>query len=160
MIIPDINLLLYAYDSSSQFHPGAVNWWEGCLSGAEPIGLPIVVALGFLRLGTHPRVFQKPMSPAEAIVHIRSWLEQPSVDVIEPGPDHLDGVMKLLEGIGTAGNLVTDAQIAALAIAYGAVLHTTDTDFQRFPDLRWHNPLTGISSRRPPRNRGPRNRNG
>ncbi len=147
MIIPDINLLLYAYDSESQFHSRAVAWWQECLSGTEVIGLPAIVAFGFMRVGTHARVFQKPMSAAEGAGHVRSWLTQPVVQIVEPGPDHVQRVLKSLEALGTAGNLVTDAQIADITIEQGAVLHTADSDFQRFPGLRWLNPITGVGSR-------------
>ena len=146
MIIPDINLLLYACDSSSPFHGKAAAWWQSCLSGTEPVGLPHVVVFGFVRIATNPRVFLNPMTPAEAAGHVRSWLEQPAVQVLEPGPDHIREVLKLLEGLGTAANLVSDAQMAALAIEHGAVLHTVDTDFMRFQDLRWFNPLTATGS--------------
>jgi len=151
VIIPDINLLLYAYDSASPFHARAVTWWQKCLSEDEPVGLPAVVAFGFVRIATHARVFQNPMTPGEAASHVRSWLAQPGVQMIEPGSDHAGKVLELLEALGTAGNLVTDAQIAALAMDQGAVLHTADADFLRFPGLRWFNPLTGRSSARLPR---------
>ena len=146
MIVSDVNLLLYAYDSDSPFHGKAVAWWQRCLSGPEPIGLPTAVVFAFMRIGTNARVFQKPMSVAEGAGHVRSWLAQPVVQVIDPGPDHVGHVLKLLERLGTGGNLVTDAQIAALAIEQGAILHTADADFQRVPGLRWLNPITGVSS--------------
>ena len=146
MIVSDINLLLYAYDSDSPFHAKATEWWRRCLSGPEPIGLPTAVVFGFMRIGTSPRAFEKPMSVAEGAGHVRSWLSQPVVQVLDPGPDHLGHVLKLLEMLGTGGNLVTDAQIAALVIEQGAILHTADADFQRFPGLRWLNPITGVSS--------------
>lgn len=148
MIIPDINLLLYAYDAGSPFHSKAAEWWQRCLSGTEPVGLPPVVLFGFVRVATSTRVYHEPMTPAEASGHVRSWLTQPPVRIVEPGPDHILQVLKLLEAVGTAGNLVTDAQIAALTLEHGAVLHTADTDFLRFPGLRWFNPITGIASRR------------
>jgi uncharacterized protein len=151
MIIPDINLLLYAYDSGSPFHTRAAAWWRDCLSGSEPVGLPSVVLFGFLRVGTHARVFQNPMTPAEASVHVRSWLAQPVAQILEPGPDYIHRVLSLLEKLGTAGNLVTDAQIAALAIDHGAVVHTADADFLRFPGLRWFNPITGRASSKLPK---------
>jgi toxin-antitoxin system PIN domain toxin len=146
MIIPDINLLLYAYDAASPFHAPAAAWWQKCLSAEEPVGLAPVVVFGFVRIATHGRVFQNPMTPGEAAGHVRSWLAQPVVRMIEPGNDHAAHVLTLLEGLGTAGNLVTDAQIAALAMDHGAILHTADADFLRFPGLRWLNPLTGKSS--------------
>ena len=88
------------------------------------------------------------MTPVEAAGHVRSWLEQPGVQALEPRAVHFESALKLLEEIGTAGNLVTDAQIAAQAIASGAVLHTADADFLRFQGLRWFNPLTGRGSAR------------
>jgi len=147
MIIPDINLLLYAYDSTSPFHAQASAWWQTCLSGAEPVGLPPVVVFGFVRVGTNARVFQHPLTPAEAAGHIRNWLGQPVVKLLEFSPDHVERVLGLVESLGTAGNLLTDARIAAIAIENGAVLHTADADFVRFQNLRWLNPITGIGSR-------------
>ena len=146
MIIPDINLLIYAHDSSSPFHASAVDWWQSCLGGTAPIGLPHVVAFGFVRIVTNPRVFLNPMTPAEAAGHVRAWLGQPPVQVIVPSHDHLHQTLELLETLGTAGNLVSDAQMAALALDHGAVLHTADTDFVRFPGLRWFNPITGTGT--------------
>lgn len=146
MIVPDVNLLLYAYDANSRFHAAAAAWWRSCLAGNEPVGLPLVVAFGFVRVGTSARVFEQPMTPGEAAGHVRGWLAQPVVEVLEPRADHLERVLSLLESLGTGGNLVTDAQIAALVLDSDAVLHTTDTDFLRFTALRWLNPLTGITS--------------
>jgi len=146
MIIPDINLLLYAYDSSSTFHGKATAWWEACMSGDEPIGLPLVVLFGFLRVGTNARAFANPMTPAEAAAHVRLWLEQPVAQLLEPGTGHVEQVLQLLETLGTAGNLVSDAQMATLALDNDAVLHTADADFMRFQGLRWFNPVTGMGS--------------
>jgi toxin-antitoxin system PIN domain toxin len=146
MIIPDINLLLYAYDSGSSFHTKAVAWWQRCLSGTELIGLPPVVVFGFVRIGTSARVFQNPMTPAEVSAHVRSWLAEPAVRIVEPAPDHIVRVLGLLEALGTAAGLITDAQLAALAIEQGAVLHTADADFLRIPGLKWFNPITGSAS--------------
>jgi uncharacterized protein len=111
------------------------------------VGIPLVVIFDFIRIGTHPRVFQNPMTPCEISDVVKSWLAQPVVQILEGGLDHLDRVLKLLEAIGTAGNLVSDAQIAAFAIEYGAVLCTADSDFLRFPGLRWRNPLTRTPKR-------------
>lgn len=146
MIVPDVNLLLYAYDTNSRFHAAAAAWWRACLAGNEPVGIPLVVAFGFVRVATSARVFEQPMTPGEAAGHIRAWLAQPVVEVLEPRADHLERVLSLLESLGTGGNLVTDAQIAALVLDADAVLHTADTDFLRFTALRWLNPLTGITS--------------
>ena len=142
MIVPDINLLLYAYDADSPFHLKAAAWWASCLSASEPVGLPLVVLFGFVRIGTNARVFKNPMAPAEASQHVRSWLAQPVAQILEPSRDNVAQVFGLLDSLGTAGNLVTDAQIAALVIEHNGVLHTNDTDFSRFVSLRHFNPLT------------------
>jgi len=117
--------------------------WQACLSGDDPVIMPEVVAFGFLRVSTNPRAFRHPMTAGEAAAHVRSWLEQPVVRVPESAPDHIERVLGLLTGLGIAGNLVTDAQIAAVALEHDAVVHTTDADFIRFGGLRWLNPLTG-----------------
>jgi uncharacterized protein len=146
VIVPDINLLLYAYDAASPFHAKAVSWWKQCLSGTEPVGLLHVVVFGFLRVGTNARVFHKPLAPSEASSHIRSWFAQPVVQLLAPGADHTERVLTLLQSLGTGGNLVTDAQIAAAAIENEAILHTSDADFIRFPNLRWFNPISGMGT--------------
>ena len=157
MILPDVNLLIYAYDAGSPLHAAAAAWWQKCLTGDEPVGLAPVVLFGFVRISTHPRVFTSPLTPAEAAEAVRSWLEQPVALLLEPSADHVERVLRLLTDIGTAGNLVTDAQLAALALEHDAVLHTTDADFLRFPGLRWVNPLTARPRKVPARrqsNRG------
>jgi toxin-antitoxin system PIN domain toxin len=146
MIIPDINLLPYAYDAGSPFHTRAAAWWQECLSGTEPVGLLPVVVFGFVRVGTNARAFEHPLSPGEAAGHVRDWLAQPPVELLAPEPAHLRHVLKLLEDLGTAGNLVSDAQIAAATLEHEAVLHTSDADFIRFAGLRWFNPITGTAS--------------
>jgi toxin-antitoxin system PIN domain toxin len=146
MIVPDVNLLVYAYDSSSPHHEAAAEWWKGCMTGGEEIGLATVVVFGFVRLITNPRIFQNPLTPVEAASRVESWLARSVVRIIDPSPHHLTDVLAMLVESGTAGNLTTDAQIAALARQEKAILHSNDTDFLRFPGIRWHNPLTGKSS--------------
>jgi len=146
MIVPDLNLLLYAYDSESPFHSKAVAWWAECLSGTEPVCLAPVVVFGFVRLGTNGRVFRRPLTPTEAAKQVTAWQAQPVVRILEPRADHIARVLQLLEEVGAAGNLVTDAQLAVLALDYGAVLHTADADFLRFERLRWFNPISGAHS--------------
>ena len=153
MIVPDINLLIYAYDSTSPFHERSVTWWQTCLSETEPVGIPHVVLFGFIRISTNARVFQNPMSLAETANHVRLWLERTHVAVLDPGPKHFEQSLALLELAGTGGNLVSDVQIASLTIDSGAVLHTADTDFVRFPELNWFNPITGQTSRNTRKNK-------
>ena len=141
MIVPDVNLLLYAYDAASPFHSRATSWWQACLTGTEPVGLAHVVMFGFMRVSTSARVFRSPLAASEAAGHVRAWLAQPVAEVLVPGPGHTGHVLNLLDTLGTAGNLVTDAQIAAIAIEHDAVVHTADADFTRFPGVRWLNPV-------------------
>lgn len=141
MILPDLNLLVYAYNSDAPAHTQAKVWWESALSENRPVGLPWAVILGFLRLMTSRRVVVDPMTTQEAIGHIRSWLERPQVQVLVPGPSHLDLLDSLTRDSRASGGLTTDIHLAALAIENQAELHTNDRDFSRFPGLRWTNPL-------------------
>jgi uncharacterized protein len=139
--LPDVNLLLYAVDESSARHGPARAWVEERLSGAETFALAWAVLLAFIRLTTSSRVFQSPLTPSQALDLVDSWLAQPCATVVHPTSRHAPVLRQLLEPLGTAGNLTTDAHLAALAIEHGAELCSTDTDFSRFAGLRWTNPL-------------------
>ena len=141
MIIPDVNVLVHAYNRQSAEHAVVRAWWEQTLSRSRPVGLPWVSILGFLRLCTNPRISLRPMTAEQAVGHVKSWLAAPRVDIIHPGDQHAEIVFGLLEDLGMAGNLTTDAHLAALAIEYQAELASTDSDFARFRGLRWFNPL-------------------
>ena len=139
--IPDINLLVYAYNRDAPHHDASRAWWEDLLNSDGRVAIPWVVSLGFIRLMTHRAVLVEPLAPGRAVAHVRSWLERSTVEVLEPGPRHLEILDQLLCELRTAGNLSTDAHLAALAIEHQASLHSNDSDFGRFPGLRWHNPL-------------------
>ena len=141
MIVPDVNLLVHAYNSESRVHAAARAWWEALLNGVRPVGLPWVTILGFIRVATHPRVFARPLSPQAACAPVRAWLERPFVAILHPGQRHAEILFGLLERLGTGGNLATDAHLAALCIEHQAELHSTDADFSRFSGLRWKNPV-------------------
>lgn len=141
MILPDLNLILHAHNQASALHLPAKGWWEALLSDQRPVALSWVVILGFVRLSTHRSVFQEPLPVSAACGEVRAWLAQPQVLVLEPGRRHASILFDLLEGVGTAGNLTTDAHLAALAIEHQCELCSTDSDFARFPGLRWTNPL-------------------
>ena len=144
MILPDINLLVYAYNEDAPFHHAAKAWWERCLSDTKPVGLAWVVALGFVRIMSNRRVLARPMPAADAVGHCRSWLLEPNTRIVLPGPTHLDVLTDLVAGpIGP--NLITDAHLAALAIEHQAELLSNDSDFGRFPGLAWRDPLTSTS---------------
>jgi toxin-antitoxin system PIN domain toxin len=141
LILPDLNLLVYAYNSDAPAHRQAKAWWESCLSETRPVGLSWVVILGYLRLMTSRRVLVDPFTPQEAIGHIRSWLERPHVQILQPGPRHLDLLGSLMQEAQASGDLTTDVHLTALAIEHQAELHSNDGDFSRFPGLRWTNLL-------------------
>lgn len=141
MRIPDVNLLVYAYNTDAPDHRAARAWWEASLSGTDTVGLPWVVLLGFQRLMTSRRIMENPMATAEAIAHVRSWLERPQAQTIHPGPRHLDLLESLSASARVTSELTTDLHLAALAIEHQAELHSNDSDFGRFPGLRWVNPL-------------------
>ena len=140
MILPDVNLLVHAHNSDSAVHEPARLWWDRCLAGTEGVGLAWIVMLGFIRITTHPRVLLRPLPVGAVLDRIESWLRLPHVHVPQPSSRHFSGLRARLEGIGTAGNLTTDAHLATLAVQRGYVLYTTDTDFMRFLGLRWVNP--------------------
>jgi hypothetical protein len=143
VIIPDVNLLVYAVFTAFPQHSDARAWFEDTLNGPTRIALTGPAIFGFLRLSTSGRVFESPLSVDQAIAYLRDWLERPDVEYLHPGPRHLDLAFDLLTRIGTAGNLTTDVQLAAYAIEFDADLCSNDADFGRFPDVRWVNPLRG-----------------
>ena len=140
MILPDVNVLVHAYNSDSPLHLHARSWWEGCLSGSTGVGLAWVTLLGFVRITTHRRVLARPLPVDTVLENIESWLALPQVHIPQPSDQHFGRFRKALSGLGTAGNLTTDAHLATLAIERGYVLYSLDNDFDRFPGLRWINP--------------------
>ncbi len=141
MMLVDANILLYAEDELSPRHQSALKWWDAQLSGASPIGLTWTVLCAFVRIGTNPRGFKNPLSLDQATSRVESWLKQPCVRIVQPTERHWIVLQRMLtEGQGTA-NLVADAHLAALSIEHGCDLVSTDSDFARFPDIRWRNPL-------------------
>jgi toxin-antitoxin system PIN domain toxin len=137
----DANVLLYAVDESSPNHEVAKPWLEEQLSGSETFAFAWAVLVAFLRLGTNPRVFENPLSGEEAFDLVDSWLEQPNTTVLQPTDRHSQLLRELLAPLGTAGNLTSDAHLAALAVEHGAELCSADADFGRFAGVQWTNPL-------------------
>ncbi|MBI4864694.1 MAG: hypothetical protein HY815_31230 [Candidatus Riflebacteria bacterium] len=109
MIVPDVNLLVYAYNADAPSHATARAWWEGLLNGAEIVGIPWVVSLGFIRLMTHPAVLVTPLSPALALGHVRTWLARPQVEIAAPGPRHLEILGQLLDALGVAADVTSES---------------------------------------------------
>ena len=111
------------------------------MNNAPVVGLPWLSIIGFIRICTQRRIMRNPIQPGQAVNYVRGWLQRPNVEIVAPGPDHPEIFFRLLSELGTAGNLTTDAHLAALAIEYRAELASTDADFARFRGLRWFNPL-------------------
>ena len=143
MKLLDLNLLIYAVDESSSRHQEARRWLDETLSGPGTVAFAWSVLVGFVRLSTRAAVFERPLTADEAFDIIDGWLQQPSVTVIRPSDRHARLLRDLLSRLGTAGNLTSDAHLAALAIEHGAELCSTDADFGRFAGVRWVNPLSG-----------------
>ena len=141
MIVLDANILLYAYDTTSAHHGAARNWIEQVLSGDEPVGVPWQTIAAFLRVVTNPRLPGQRFTIEEAVNVVEQWLDQPNVKPLSPADSHWSLLRQMMINGQTRGALITDAQLAALTIECGGVLHTTDRDFTRFPGLRWTNPL-------------------
>jgi toxin-antitoxin system PIN domain toxin len=141
VIVVDVNLLLYAVVTGFPQHVVARDWWERTLDEPIEVALAAPAIFGFLRIGTNPRVLTSPLPIADALDYVRQWLARPQVRFLTPGPRHLEIAFDLLRGLGTAANLTTGCQLAALAVENGAELASNDTDFGRFPGLTWRNPL-------------------
>lgn len=145
MILIDANLLLYAYDPRSREHEASKAWLEASLSGSPLVRFAWLTLWAFLRISTNSRVFERPLSMAEAEQGVSSWLAQPAAGILEPGERHWDILRRLTQGGQAAGPLVMDAAVAAIAIEHGATLCPTDRDFARFAELHWINPLVSPS---------------
>ena len=141
MIVVDSNLLIYAYDTESAHHAKSRGWLEKTFSGAEIVGLPWQTVSAFLRVVTNRRLPRSYRPVEEALQTVEEWLAQPNVRVLTPGDGHWALLRRIIVEANASGPLVSDAELAALTIEYGGVLHTADRDFARFPGLRWTNPL-------------------
>ena len=141
MIVPDANLLIYAHDETSPWHDRAREWWEGALSGDEPVGLAWVVVMAVTRLLTHPTICENPLSPVQVRRIVGDWLSFPHVRLIHLSENALTRFFDLLEEAGMGGNLSTDALIALHALEHSATIVSNDRDFDRFAGVKRVNPL-------------------
>jgi len=140
-VLLDANLLLYAVDRSSSHHEAAASWLTEQLNGTRRVGVPWQSLGAFLRIATHPRALPRPLKAATAWERVTDWLEAPAAWVPPPGPDHARVLGRLVTDHDVRGNLVPDAQLAALALEHGLTICSTDTDFARFKGVPWANPL-------------------
>jgi uncharacterized protein len=139
----DANVLLYAVNEAEPRHSEAQTWLDRSLTASETVGFAWLVLLAFVRLSTKTGLFPRPLSVDSAISVVRAWVSDGAGVIVEPTPRHIDILAGLLGPTGTGGNLTNDAHLAALALEHDATVVTYDTDFQRFPGVRWAPPQTG-----------------
>lgn len=140
MKLVDTNVLLYAVDTTARHHEVSHEWLEGALRGIETIGFSWLTIVGFLRIATNPGVYEQPLTLDEAVDQTQRWLQAGPSRLLRPAPDHLEIVRRILEPLGTAGNLVSDAHLAAMALHHRATVVTFDNDFGRFAGVTWELP--------------------
>ncbi len=141
MVLPDVNVLVYAHREDSPHHAGCRAWLEAVVNGDEAFGLSELVLSGFVRVVTHPKVFAVPTPLADALQFTEQLRGLPHCMPVAPGRRHWDIFCRLCVEAGAKGNLVPDAYLAAMAIEAGCEWVTTDRDFSRFGGLRWRHPL-------------------
>jgi hypothetical protein len=141
MIIPDANLLIYAYDAGSPWHNAAAAWWTDTLNGSERVGLPWLVVLAFARISTNTTINANPLTANQVHTIIEQWEQTGVVEYIHPGMRHRSIMFGLLAQAAHSGNMINDAHLAALSIEAQATIYSNDRDFGLFPGVRWINPL-------------------
>lgn len=146
MDVVDTNVLLHAVNHRAADHEIAHGWLDEALSGAVSVGFAWVALLGFVRVATRPGIFARALAPAEAMGVVELWLSSGSAHVLHPTARHSAILAGILREVGTAGNLTTDAHLAALAVEHRGRVVSFDSDFARFPGVRWHRPTIGGSS--------------
>lgn len=142
MILVDANLLLYARDSRSAHHEAARDWLTNQLNGDVRVGLPWASLTAFVRIATHPRVYDDPLTAGQAWDQVEEWLDAGPTWIPQPTPRHGAVLGEIVRRHDVRGNLVADAVLAALALEHGLEVRSADSDFARFPEVRWSNPLT------------------
>ena len=142
MLIPDVNVLIYAHrEDSTPDHSKYAQWLTTLATGSEPFALSVLTLAGLVRIVTNRRVFRRPSTLDEALGLVGELVRRPQARVVGPGPDHFSIFEDLCRQASATGKLVADAQHAAVAIEHGCTLVSTDADFDRFADLRWQHPL-------------------
>lgn len=141
MILPDVNVLVYAHREDAPNHTAYRGWLESVINSNQAYGIADLVLSGYLRVVTHPRVFDPPSSIVQALGFVHDVRNQPNCVLIRPGPRHWTIFEELCITVNVKGNLVPDAYLAALAIESGSEWITTDRDYSRFPQLSWRHPL-------------------
>lgn len=142
MLLPDVNVLIYAHrEDSTREHADYAAWLTRLATGVEPFALSVLSLAAVVRIVTNPRIFRRPSTLDEVFDFIGELRKRPTARVVAPGPKHLEILEDLCRTANVTGKLSADAQHAAVAIEHGCTLVTTDSDFDRFPGLRWQHPL-------------------
>lgn len=141
MILVDVNVLVYGFRADAPDHSRYRKWWEERMQSDQGFGLSDLVLSGFLRVVTHPRIFDPPTPLDAAFRFLHALRSAPNCVNIQPGPRHWNIFSRLCQDVNARGNLIPDARLAALAIESGSEWITTDKDYTRFPGLRWRHPL-------------------
>lgn len=136
MVLLDVNVLVYAHREDAPNHRAYLAWLKDLVNSDQAHGLADPVLSGFLRVVTHPKVFNPPSLMSNALAFAQELRQQPNCAVIAPGPRHGEVFCRLCAVADIKGNLVPDAFLAALAIESGSEWITMDRDYHRFPDLR------------------------
>ena len=145
MLLPDVNVLIYAhFEDVVAEHREYAHWLTRMATGPEPFALSVLVLSGFLRIATNSRIFNPPATLATVFDFVSSLTERPNARIVGPGPDHLSIFERFCREAGATGKLVADAQHAAIAVEHGCTMVSTDSDFNRFPGLRWQHPLRPV----------------
>lgn len=143
MLSPDVNVLIYAHrEDGHPEHPRFAAWVTSLATGPEPFALSVLALVGFLRIVTNPRIFRRASTLEEALDFAGELVRRPSARLIGPGPQHWELVAKICRSAQAKAKLIADAQHAAIAIEHGCTWVTTDSDFARFPLLRWRHPFS------------------
>lgn len=140
-MLVDANILLYSADEESPFHIAAQDWMVEALNGPRRVGIPWMSLWAFLRIATNPRALARPLSPADAWLYVQGWLDAPATWVPSPGAGHREILKTLLVQHDLRAGLITDAVLAAICIEYGLTMISADSDFARFPQISWVNPV-------------------
>ena len=145
--LPDVNVLIYAVDSEALHHKACHQWLEEALDGAATVAFAWTALLGFVRITTNPRIMKSPLGASVAFDYVEDWLANPRSRVVHPSSQHTATFRRLVTAVGTAGNLSTDAHLAAIAIDHEVEIVSCDSDFGKFQGVRWFNPVTGARVR-------------
>lgn len=137
----DANILLYAVDTQSPFHEKSATWLESALNGSRRVGIPWMSLTAFVRITTHPRALREPLTPTNAWTHVEDWLDAPMTWIPTPGRPHADILGRLIRELDLRANLIPDAVLAALCIEHGLTMVSADSDFARFTEIEWLNPV-------------------